>query len=99
MLLHRSHKHARPGSSGGRVTFSIVTLLVIGLTASTAIAARQHTHPDGKGLLRRARQLRHVSGTDGDGEYHVHVHEPGRSSGARPEPCAHHDLGRNRGTC
>jgi hypothetical protein len=42
MLLHRSHKHARPGSSGGRVTFSIVTLLVIGLTASTAIAASPH---------------------------------------------------------
>jgi len=42
MLLHRSHKHARPGRSGGRVTFLFVTLLVIGLTATTAIAANPH---------------------------------------------------------
>ena len=38
MQVHRSHKHARPGRSGGRVTLAIMTLLVVGLTASIASA-------------------------------------------------------------
>ena len=42
MLLHRSHKHARPGRSGGRVTVLIMTLLVLGLTAEAALAGSPH---------------------------------------------------------
>ena len=42
MLLHRSHKHARPGRSGGRVTILMMTLLVFGLTAQAAFAGRAH---------------------------------------------------------
>ena len=41
-MLHRSHKHARPGRSGGRVTILIMTLLVFGLTAQAAFAGRAH---------------------------------------------------------
>ena len=42
MELHRSHKHARPGRSGGRVTVLLVTLLIFGLAAQSAIAASLH---------------------------------------------------------
>jgi hypothetical protein len=42
MQLHRSHKHARPGRSGGRVTVLIMTLLVLGLTAEAALAGSPH---------------------------------------------------------
>jgi hypothetical protein len=41
-MLHRSHKHARPGRSGGRVTVLIMTLLVFGLVAQAASAASPH---------------------------------------------------------
>jgi hypothetical protein len=41
-MLHRSHKHARPGRSGGRVTILIMTLLVFGLTAQAAFAGSPH---------------------------------------------------------
>jgi hypothetical protein len=54
MQLLRSDKHARPGRTG--VTFLFVTLLVIGLTATTAMAASPHL----KGR-------NPVSFTDGDG--------------------------------
>jgi hypothetical protein len=40
-LLH-SHKHARPGRSGGRVTVLFAALLVFGLTATAATAASPH---------------------------------------------------------
>ena len=42
MQLHRSHKHARPGMSGGRVTVLFMTLLVLGLTAEAALAGSPH---------------------------------------------------------
>jgi hypothetical protein len=38
----RSHKHARPGRSGGRATLLLATLLVFGLTATAASAASPH---------------------------------------------------------
>jgi hypothetical protein len=42
MPLLRSHKHARPGRSGGRVTVLFAALLVFGLTATAATAASPH---------------------------------------------------------
>jgi uncharacterized membrane protein len=42
MLLQRSHKHARPGRSGGRVTLLIVTMLIFGLVAQAASAVSPH---------------------------------------------------------
>lgn len=42
MQLHRSHKHARPGRSGGRITVLFAALLVFGLTATAATAASPH---------------------------------------------------------
>ena len=42
MQLHRSHKHARPGRSGGRVSLIVMTLLVFGLTAQAAFAGSPH---------------------------------------------------------
>jgi hypothetical protein len=42
MQLHRSHRHARPGRSGGRVTVLMVTMLIFGLTASAALADSPH---------------------------------------------------------
>jgi hypothetical protein len=42
MQLHRSHRHPRPGRSGGRVTILIMTLLVLGLTAQAAFAGSPH---------------------------------------------------------
>jgi hypothetical protein len=41
-MLHRSHKHARPGRSGGRVTLMLMTLLVVGLVAQGASAVSPH---------------------------------------------------------
>jgi hypothetical protein len=41
-MLQRSHKHARPGRSGGRVTLLFAALLVFGLTATAATAASPH---------------------------------------------------------
>ena len=41
-MLHRSHKHARPGRSGGRVTMMIMTLLVVGLVSQAALADSPH---------------------------------------------------------
>ncbi len=42
MELHRSHKHARPGRSGGRVTVFLVTLLIFGLATQAAMADNPH---------------------------------------------------------
>jgi hypothetical protein len=42
MQLNRSHKHARPGRSGGRVTVLLMTLLIFGLAAQAAMAASPH---------------------------------------------------------
>jgi outer membrane usher protein FimD/PapC len=41
-MLQRSHKHARLGRSGGRVTLFIMTLLILGLTAQAAFAVSPH---------------------------------------------------------
>ena len=42
MQLHRSHKHARPGRSGGRVTILIGTMLILGLASQAAVAGNPH---------------------------------------------------------
>jgi hypothetical protein len=42
MQLQRSHKHARPGRSGGRATLLIMTMLIFGLAAQAALAASPH---------------------------------------------------------
>jgi hypothetical protein len=47
MSLLRSHKHSRPGRSGGRVTVLFAALLVFGLTATAATAASPHFKKNG----------------------------------------------------
>ena len=42
MQIHRRHKHARLGRSGGRVTLLIMTMLIAGLAAQAALAASPH---------------------------------------------------------
>lgn len=42
MQLYRSHRHARPGRSGGRVTMLLMTLLIFGLAAQAAFAVSPH---------------------------------------------------------
>jgi len=42
MHLQRSHQHARPGRSGGRITLVIVTMLIFGLAAQAASAVSPH---------------------------------------------------------
>jgi hypothetical protein len=41
-MLHRGHRHARPGRSGGRVTLALMTLLIFGLVAQAAQAVSPH---------------------------------------------------------
>jgi hypothetical protein len=41
-MLHRNHRHARPGRSGGRVTLLVATLATLALTAQAATAVSPH---------------------------------------------------------
>jgi hypothetical protein len=42
MRLQRSHKHARAGRAGGRITLVIMVMLIFGLAAQAALAASPH---------------------------------------------------------